>query len=171
MVPVLRLGTDSVWDTVAIAEWAHENSRSGPLWPAESLARAQARSAMAEMHSGFSALRAALPMNIRGRYRAHGLSMQVQQDIARIDEMWSGLCERHRDRGPYLFGSRCIADAFYVPVATRMRTYSVTLSDSAQVYCRLLLSDADFLDWEARAIAEPAHPFPRAKIDDLYPRA
>lgn len=168
MVPVLRLGDETVWDTLAIAEWAAENSRGAPLLPADPLARAQVRSTVGEMHAGFAALRRELSMNIRRRCRASGLSPAAQADIGRIDQMWSALRERHDARGPYLFGERSLADAFYLPVATRMRTYGVTLSAAAQAYGELLLADADFRHWEALVLAEPAKPLLRADTDKLY---
>lgn len=168
MVPVLRLGDESVWDTLAIAEWAAENTRSAALLPGDPLARAQVRSTVGEMHAGFGGLRRELSMNIRRRCRASGLSPAAQADIGRIDRMWATLRERHAARGPYLFGERSLADAFYLPVATRMRTYGVTLSAVAQAYGEMLLADADFLHWEALVLAEPAKPLLRADTDKLY---
>jgi len=167
-VPVLRIGGEAVWESIAIAEWAAENSRTGPLLPADPLLRAQARAVVAEMHAGFGALRRDLPMNIRRRCRATGLPPETQTDIARVDALWSGLRERHAANGPYLFGPRSFADAFYLPVATRFRTYAIALSPAAQAYCDTLFADAAFREWEARALAEPAKPFSRAKTDSLY---
>jgi glutathione S-transferase len=167
-VPVLDLGAARIWDSLAIAEWAAENHRAAPILPEESLLRAQVRSAAAEMHSGFAALRRDLPMNIRRRCSASGLPRETLADIERIDRMWS---DRRRADGEFLFGRRSLADAFYVPVATRFRTYSIALSAKAQAYCDTLLSDGAFRQWEAAVLAEPAKRFSRANFDELYQAA
>ena len=167
-VPVLRIGGEAVWESIAIAEWAAENSRTGALLPADPVARGQARAVISEMHAGFGALRRDLPMNIRRRCRASGLAAETLADIARVDAMWSELRGRHGTRGPHLFGARSLADAFYLPVATRLRTYAIALSPAAQSYCDTLFADAAFREWEARALAEPAKPFSRARTDSLY---
>ena len=167
-VPVLHLGAARIWDGLAIAEWAAEQPGATPIWPKDPLARAEARSVAAEMHSGFSALRRDLPMNIRRRCRASGLPEETLRNIARIDGLWSELRERHAKAGAFLFGPRSVADAFYVPVAARFRTYATALSPAAQAYCDALLADTAFLDWERKALAEPGKPFSRAEIDGLY---
>jgi glutathione S-transferase len=121
------------------------------------------------MHAGFGGLRRDLPMNIRRRCRASGLPPDTLRDIARVAAMWAELRVRHGAQGPFLFGARSLADAFYLPVATRFRTYAIALSPAAQAYCDTLLADAAFREWEARARAEPAEPFSRARTDSLYP--
>lgn len=168
LVPVMRQAGEPVWDTLAIAEWAAEQTRGPALLPSDPLQRAQVRSAVGEMHAGFAALRRELPMNLRRRCRAFGLSPAAQADIARIDQMWASLRERHGAGGPFLFGARSLADAFYLPVATRMRSYDIALSPAAQTYGQTLLADRDFGEWEARVLAEPPRPFSRAPTDQLY---
>ena len=170
-VPALKLGTETVCDTLAIAEWAAESSAGPPLLAQERLTRAQMRSVIGEMHSGFTALRRELPMNIQRRCTAYGLSPQALADIRRIDSLWSALRSRYRVQGDYLFGKRSLADAFYLPVATRMRTYGFALSPAAAQYQDLVLGDPAFLKWEQQALAEPRKPFSRANIDTLYPTA
>jgi glutathione S-transferase len=151
-VPALHLGSDVIGDSLAIAEWAAEEVPS--LWPADPLVRAMARAATCEMHSSFGALRSAMPCNIRRRAETRTTNEDVLADIARIQQLWTTLCARFG--GPYLFGERpCIADAFYTPVATRFRTYGVTLEPDAQRYAETLLADPAFLTWEADAVAEP----------------
>jgi glutathione S-transferase len=167
-VPVLTVGNLPIWDSLSIAEWANENSRAGPLWPTEPLQRAQARSVSAEIHAGFFALRNALPMNIRRRCTAYGLAPDTLADISRIGTMWASARASHRANGPYLFGARCIADAFSLPIATRFRTYGVDLPGAAQSYCETLLVDPAFLEWEARVLAEPVRVFSRATLDAIY---
>lgn len=167
-VPALHIGNETIWDTFAIAEWAAENTNAVALLPEDNFIRAQVRSVVGEMHAGFAALRAELPMNIRRRCAAIGLSDAANSDIARIDQLWSTTRQRHAGRGPFLFGQRSIADAFFAPVATRFRTYATALSPLSRDYRDRLLDDAAFRHWEGMAIAEEAKPFSRARIDDLY---
>jgi glutathione S-transferase len=168
-VPAMALGTDIVWDSIAIAEWAAENSSAVSLLPARALDRARMRSVIGEMHAGFSALRQELPMNIRRRCVARGYSRAATQDIARIDLLWQSYLSVSENAGGYLLGKRTLADAFYLPVATRFRSYQIALSARAQQYADLLLADAALLEWEANATAEGIKPFVRARIDDFYP--
>ncbi len=167
-VPALHVGDTVIWDSLAIAEWAAEQASGEPLLPADQLLRAQVRSATAEMHSGFAAVRRDLPMNIRRRCTARGLPAETLADIARADALWSGLRAAHASDGPHLFGRRSIADAFYTPVATRFRTYGIKLSALAQAYCDTLLADTAFREWEGRVLAAPAKPFSRATTDTMY---
>lgn len=169
-VPALDLGRAVVWDSLAIAEWAAEQP-GARLWPGDALLRAQARSVTAEMHAGFSGMRRDLSMNIRRHCTATGLPPETVADVARVDSMWSGLRRAHGRRGPWLFGERSIADAFYLPVATRFRTYGVALSRDAQDYAQALLADPAFGEWESALLAEPARRFTRAGFDDLYTSA
>jgi glutathione S-transferase len=154
-VPALHLGQLIIWDSLAISEWVYE--RAPHLWPEDPAVRAVARSAAAEMHSGFPALRRDFTMNLRrrGQPRRTPAGADAQQDIARVDETWCQLRAQYGAGGPYLFGARCIADAMYTPVATRFRTYGVALSPPAQAYADALLADAAFLEWEAGAHQEP----------------
>lgn len=160
-VPVLMVDGHAIWDSLAIAEWAAEQP-DAKLLPDAWKCRARARSLAAEMHSGFPALRNELPANIRRRCKATGLSAEAQRDIARIDHMWAAR------EGSYICGARSIADAFYLPVATRFRTYNIVLSPQAAAYCNLMLSDPAFVEWEAKVLAEPERHFQRAPIDSLY---
>jgi glutathione S-transferase len=167
-VPALDAHGLAIWDSLAIAEWAAEAAPAAELWPRDSAKRAQARAVTCEMHSGFAALRRDLPMNIRRRCAVQDWSADTRADIARVAEIWTHFRNENRGRGPYLFGARTIADAFFTPVATRMRTYSVTLNAAAQAYCETLLADDAFKAWEERALAEWKAPFSRAPIDALY---
>lgn len=137
LVPVLWEGAPgagfATWDTLAIAERLHELFPDRGIWPADSQPRSRARSAAAEMHSGFRALRGAMPMNIRSRYPGKGMNDGVAQDIARISAIWAAA------KRPYLFGEFCAADAFYAPVATRLVTYGVELKAAAREYQQVLL--------------------------------
>lgn len=152
LVPVLWEGEPgagfATWDTLAITERLHEILPDRGIWPADPMLRARARSAAAEMHSGFRALRAAMPMNIRGRYPGKGMNDGVAKDIARISALWAAA------KGPFLFGEFCAADAFYAPVATRLVTYGVALKGAALAYQQALLGSPGVKDWSADALNE-----------------
>lgn len=152
LVPVLWEGEPgagfATWDTLAIAERLHEICPDRGIWPVDSLLRARARSTAAEMHSGFRALRGAMPMNIRSRYPGKGMNDGVAQDIARIGAIWAAA------KHPYLFGEFCAADAFYAPVATRFVTYGVELMGAAREYQQALLESPGVKAWREDAVKE-----------------
>ena len=158
LVPVLwegKPGTGfATWDTLAIAERLHELFPGRGIWPADSEARARARSAAAEMHSGFRSLRSAMPMNIRSRYSGKGMNEGVAKDISRIESLWSSLRKNSGKSGPYLFGELSAADAFYAPIATRFVTYGVALKGAAKEYQRVLLDSPAVKAWSADAVKE-----------------
>ncbi|HBS34188.1 MAG TPA: glutathione S-transferase [Parvularcula sp.] len=152
-VPCLDADGLRIWDSLAIAEWAAETYPAAQLWPADKAKRAEARAVTAEMHSGFQNVRRDLSMNIRRRLeRAPDLPPETHAEIARLDQIWSGLRARFSGEGPWLFGARSIADAFYAPVATRMRSYKVALGASASRWCETIFADRDFRAWEEGAI-------------------
>lgn len=165
LVPVLWEGEPgagfATWDTLAIAERLHELFPEHGVWPADSQARARARSAAAEMHSGFGALRGAMPMNIRNRYPGKGMLPGVAKDIERLSMLWA------EAKGPYLFGDFCAADAFYAPVATRLVTYGVELADAARSYQDALLAAPAVAAWCADALKETEF----VAIDEPYAAA
>ncbi|WP_411287403.1 glutathione S-transferase family protein [Phenylobacterium sp.] len=152
LVPALKDGGLTVTDSLAICEYLAE-AHPG-LWPAEPKARALARAAAAEMHSGFASLRGECPMDLAAVPTPTELSPATQKDIRRIVALWGAMLGRFG--GPFLAGPWSIADAFYTPVATRFRTYGVTLSDhgddgTAAAYAQRLLETPEFLAWEAAA--------------------
>lgn len=152
-VPALHVDGIVVHDSLAICEWAAERAPS--LWPTDAAVRAVARSAAAEMHAGFAALRNALSMNIRRRLeRAPDVSAEARADLDRLYALWSGLRATYGKGGPYLFGARSIADAMYAPVATRLRTYAIPTPPEAAAYCDAIFADAAFKAWESAALAE-----------------
>jgi glutathione S-transferase len=158
LVPVLWEGDPgtgfATWDTLAIAERLHELLPDRGIWPTDPQTRARARSAAAEMHAGFRALRAAMPMNIRSRYSGKGMNDGVGRDISRIEFLWNDLRIRYGRNGPYLFGEFCTADAFYAPVATRLVTYGVQLKGAALEYQQALLDSPGVKAWSADAVKE-----------------
>ncbi|KSB87944.1 glutathione S-transferase [Caulobacter vibrioides] len=153
LAPALKDGDLVVWDSLAICEYLAEKFPEAKLWPQDAELRALARSAAAEMHSGFSSLRGECPMDL-GLIKHADLSEATQKDVRKITERWNQLLKR--SGGPFLLGEWSIADAFYTPVATRFRTYGVHLSDygdtgAAGAYCERLLETPEFLAWEAAA--------------------
>ena len=153
LVPALKDGSVSIGDSLAICEYLAERFPQAGLWPADPVARAYARSAAAEMHSGFSSLRGECPMDLTAPVRVVALSAATRKDIRRIVALWSGLLSRFG--GPWLGGAEwSIADAMFTPVATRLRTYGVALSDygdtgEASQYCARVLQTPEFLAWES----------------------
>jgi glutathione S-transferase len=163
-VPALHVGDLVINDSLAICEWAAEQNKA--LWPAESNARAQARSATAEMHSGFPALRRDMSMNIRRRMeREPDWPEDTRRDLVRIFALWEGARAAYGASGPFLFGARSIADAFYAPVAARLRTYGVETPEVIGAYCRTLYADSAYCEWEVGALKE-VWDFPKA--DGMY---
>lgn len=152
LVPVLKDGTLTIWDSLAICEYLHDRFPKAKLWPADPTARALARSATAEMHSGFGPLRKECPMEIDA-VRSVELSPAVEANVRRIVALWSQLRRTYQAQGPFLVGSWSIADAFYTPVATRFRTYGMDLAaygddGLAAAYGETLLSTPEFLEWQ-----------------------
>lgn len=152
-VPALHTDGLVIHDSLAICEWAHERAPEAALWPSDPGKRALARSVSAEMHSSFAALRRDLPMNIRRRMTAPPpLVADVEADLARLFEMWSGLLAQ--SGGPFLFGARTIADAMYAPVLTRLRTYAIKTPPILSTYAEALFADSEFQALEQGALAE-----------------
>jgi glutathione S-transferase len=153
MVPCLVHDGHRIWDTLAIGEYLAEIRPKAGLLPADRAARARCRSICGEMHSGFNALRSALPMNLKRLHKGYKIWSNARADIDRITTIWHDCLATYG--GPYLFGERSIADAMYAPVATRFRTYDVTLDPTAQAYCHAILSMSEFKEWDAAAKLEP----------------
>ena len=155
LVPVVKDGDLVIWDSLAICEYLAEKYPDALLWPEDPALRAIGRSAAAEMHSGFSALRSECPMELETR-KVMDISPATQADVRKIAQRWNQLLDR--SGGPFLLGKWSIADAFYTPVATRFRTYGIKLSDygdtgAAEAYCQRLLETPEYLAWEADALA------------------
>ncbi|MFI4868967.1 MAG: glutathione S-transferase family protein [Steroidobacterales bacterium] len=152
-VPVLKHGSLTVWESIAIGEYLCELTGRG--LPGERGARSQARAVSAEMHAGFGALRAQWPMNARATGRRTPMNAELRADIERIDALWSDCRGRFGGHGPWLFGEYSLADAMYAPVALRFRSYGATLSPPAQAYLDTVLQDAPLQQWLAAAALEP----------------
>lgn len=153
-VPVLLIDGEPVWDTLAICETVAELYPQKNLWPGDEKARRVARSACAEMHSGFQALRSRMPMNIRSSHPGKGMTPESRKDIERVVALWTDCRERFGGAGSFLFGRFSIADAFYAPVVTRFETYAVKLPPVAQAYCEAVRALAAVREWVAAARRE-----------------
>ena len=155
LVPSLVHNGVRVWDTLAIAEYLNEVCPEAQLLPADVAARAHCRAISGEMHSGFSAMRSSLPMNLRAHFPKFKIWSRAQADIDRICAIWRECIEAYG--GPFLFGEqRTIADAMYAPVCTRFATYDVKLDKVCQAYCDLMLAQPEVKDWIKAAESEPA---------------
>ena len=155
-VPVLLHGGRAVWETLAIVEYVNELFPKAGLWPADREARAHARAVANEMHAGFTALRNHMPMNLRrGDLKGKGRGPGVEDDIARICEIWRDCRARWGADGDFLFGAFCAADAMYAPVVTRLDTYGVDLDETCAAYSRAMLSLPAFAEWREAALREP----------------
>jgi len=143
-----------LWDTIAIAETLAERHPEAGLWPSAPDARAAARSLAAEMHSGFANLRGDLPMNTRRRGAARDLRPEVRTDLDRLQTLWSWARGAWGKDGPYLFGRFTAADAFFAPVAFRVRTYEVALGEEGADYVAALLAHPSVARWDAAAAAD-----------------
>jgi len=153
-VPTLQVidGADKmlIWDSLAIAEFLHEQHPQAGIWPAGTQARAAARSLCAEMHSSYSALRSTMPMNVRREYKTFTPDAEAQSDIERIEALWAWAASKWGGARPYLFGEQFSAvDAFYAPVASRFRTYGVALQAESQRYVDALLNHPATLEFFA----------------------
>jgi glutathione S-transferase len=156
-VPVLIDGSLVIWDTLAIAEYLAEQFPDRQLWPSERAARARARSVCAEMHAGFTALRSHCPMNIEASMADTGALIwrdkpTVRQDVERLVQMWQGLLTEHG--GPLLFGRFSIADAYFAPLSTRLKTYALPVPSDIADYVERIHSLPGVQAWIAQALAE-----------------
>ena len=152
-VPALSHNGVKVWDTLAIAEYLNEAKPAGGLLPADRVARAHCRAICGEMHSGFSSLRSALPMNLKRTFPGHRIWARAEADIERVTTIWRECLAAYG--GPFLFGKRSMADAMYAPVVTRFLTYDVKLDKTCAAYCVRIMSMPEMLEWVEAAKREP----------------
>jgi glutathione S-transferase len=153
-VPSLMHDDVAVWDTLAIAEYLNETFPEAQMLPKDRIARARCRSISGEMHSGFTALREALPMNLRLFRPGFVVWSAVQADIDHIRGIWRDCLTTWK--GPWLFGDKpTIADCFYAPVVTRFRSYDVKVDPIAERYCQQIMAWPDMREWFAAAQHEP----------------
>jgi len=154
LVPVLLDGDFAVWDSLAICEYLAERHPEARLWPQDPKARARARSLAAQMHSGFGAMRQALPMNVEARLPGIDLPEAAQQDISRLQAIWHDTRAEFGQGGPFLFGEFSIADAFFAPVVSRFNTYGIAAAGSVRDYMDAVLALPAMQEWTRDALAE-----------------
>ena len=154
-VPCLIHGDVKIWDSLAIGEYANELAPEARLWPEDRAARAVARAVSCEMHSGFTALRSNMPMNIRSSFPKEGRKPGVQEDIDRVKAIWRLCLTRHGGDGPFLFGHFTIADAMFAPVVSRFRTFAVELGEQEQAYADAVWAMPAMKQWIEAAEDEP----------------
>jgi glutathione S-transferase len=164
-VPALVDGDIAVWESLAIMDHLADTHPDLAIWPRERSARAMARSVAAEMHSGFSALRSACPMNLGKRFAEKDRGPAVAKDVARIVAIWTTARERFGEGGPFLFGAFTAADAMYAPVATRFETYSVAVPPPCRDYMAAIFDTPAFREWRDAALAE-AWVVPEDEVDE-----
>ncbi|MEJ8474112.1 glutathione S-transferase family protein [Roseibium algae] len=151
-VPVLKDNDLTVWESLAILEYAADAYPGAGLWPTDIAMRAKARSACSEMVSGFSALRNACPMNMRREPMPLAVDAAVRKDVARIVSLWRECLEA--SGGPFLFGDFTIADAMYAPVVSRFETFMLTDDKVALAYMDRMIALPAWQEWRAAALQE-----------------
>ncbi len=154
LVPCLTHEGVKIWDTLAIGEYLNELRPDAGLLPEGRADRARCRSISGEMHSGFSNLRSALPMNVKAVYAGFKVWAGAQADIERVTTIWRECLTA--SKGPYLFGkSPCMADAMFAPVCSRFVTYDVKLDRACASYCKAIMEMPAMQEWISAAMAEP----------------
>ena len=152
-VPVLLHNGNTIWESLAIAEYVAELNPAAKMWPLDAGRRAEARSIACEMLSGFTGLRSQYHMNCRKVFPGIEATEACANDIARIQTIWRDCLTKHD--GPFLFGEFSIADIMYAPVVSRFKTYAVPVDDTIQTYMDAVLDLPDMQDWYAAAETEP----------------
>lgn len=156
LVPAIRHGEVTVWDSLAIIEYLAETCPAAGFWPTDARARPLARAVSLEMHAGFRALRDQLPLNVRGHYPGVRPDANAQADIGRITAIWRDCISRRSDgTGDFLFGAFCAADMMYAPVVSRFVTYDVELDATSAAYRDAVWDSELMWEWREAAESEP----------------
>ncbi|MEM8976170.1 MAG: glutathione S-transferase family protein [Pseudomonadota bacterium] len=155
-VPVLVDRGQTIWDSLAIAEYVHELFPDTGIWPADAQARAHARSSSAEMHSSFVGLRGACPMNLAKRFARKDRGADVAADVTRIQDLWIEARDRFGSSSgdPFLYGAFSAADAMYAPVVTRFETYNIEVRQESRAYMDAILNHPAFDEWRNAGLQE-----------------
>lgn len=146
-VPILQDGDVVLWDSLSILEYASENYLNNAGYPADTNARALARTVSCEMHSSFFGVRHELPMNCRKKFDNITLSQEAQEDVLRIQHLWSECRTKYAHDGKWLFGKFSIADAMFAPIALRFDGYNIPLSDESKEYVQNILNHPYIVEW------------------------
>lgn len=168
LVPALKYGNLLLWETIAIIEYVAEKHPEARLWPEEPEYRALARSLSAEIHSGYQALRAHCPMNLRRR-APRRLTQQVEADVMRLTNYWRRFRQEAGSSGDFLFGEFGAVDAMFAPLATRIRSYEVAVDRVSADYVEAIHALPAFQKWYQAAIAEPWRIASSDNIDKIRP--
>jgi len=153
-VPLLKTARGTVADSLAIAEYLAEQFPSEQLWPTDIAARAQARSACSQMHSGFFAMRNHMPFNLSHDAPLNPVPPEVKVDVERMLALWAECRAAATEAGPFLFGRVSLADAFFAPIAVRLRTYQVKLPAEDEAYVETVYQWPAFKAWQKAGLEE-----------------
>ena len=153
-VPLLKTEHGTIADSLAIAEYLAEQFPDAGLWPKDTAARAQARSACAQMHAGFFAMRGNMPFDLSRDAPLALTPDDVQADIQRMLALWAECRTVATDTGPFLFGGATLADAFFAPIAVRLRTYQVKLPAADEAYVEAIYQWPAFKAWQKAGLEE-----------------
>jgi len=153
-VPLLTTARGTIADSLAIAEYLAEQFPSEQLWPTDIAARAQARSACAQMHSGFFAMRNHMPFNLGHDAPLNPVPPEVKVDVERMLALWAECRAVATEPGPFLFGRVSLADAFFAPIAVRLRTYQVQLPAEDEAYVETVYQWPAFKAWQKAGLEE-----------------
>ncbi|HWT67531.1 MAG TPA: glutathione S-transferase family protein [Pseudomonas sp.] len=153
-VPLLKTEHGTIADSLAIAEYLAEQFPDKGLWPNDTAARAQARSACAQMHSGFFGMRGNMPFDLSHDAPLASVPAEVQADVDRMSALWAECRAAATETGPYLFGRLSLADVFFAPIAVRLRTYQVKLSAVDEAYVETIYQWPAFKDWQKAGLEE-----------------
>jgi glutathione S-transferase len=152
--PVLRDGDVVVWDSLAIIEYVAELHPQTAIWPTSRAARARARSLAAEMHSGFTGLRALLPMNMRRPVRKRELTPEAALDVARLEQAFAQARADFAQGGAFLFGDFSAADAMFAPIVNRLHVYDVAVGPQTRAYMDAMMALPAWREWSEGAKTE-----------------
>lgn len=153
-VPLLKSEHGTIADSLAIAEYLAEQFPDAGLWPKDTAARAQARSACAQMHSGFFAMRGNMPFDLSHNAPLVPTPPDVQAEIERMLALWAECRAAATEAGPFLFGGATLADAFFAPIAVRLRTYQVKLPEVDAAYVETIYQWPAFKAWQKAGLEE-----------------
>jgi glutathione S-transferase len=153
-VPLLKTEHGTIADSLAIAEYLAEQFPDAGLWPKDTAARAQARSACAQMHSGFFAMRSNMPFDLSHDAPLSPMPADVQADIERMSALWAECRAVAIETGPFLFGGATLVDGFFAPIAVRLRTYQVKLSPADETYINTIYQWPAFKAWQKAGLEE-----------------
>lgn len=153
-VPLLKSEHGTIADSLAIAEYLAEQFPDAGLWPKDTAARAQARSACAQMHSGFFAMRGNMPFDLSHNAPLLPTPPDVQAEIERMLALWAECRAAATEAGPFLFGGATLADAFFAPIAVRLRTYQVKLPEVDAAYVETIYQWPAFKAWQKAGLEE-----------------